>query len=550
MLSRSAALVFSAVLLFPALARSASQDQPKPNAPDSSAQPPYVIQTTTRLVQVTVIVHDGKGSPITGLKKEDFTLLDSGKPQQIAFFSATAPSSGDPHPPAPNVFTNRSDLKGQDPGNIVVILFDALNTSFLDQAYARQHVLRFLQHVKPQDRIAIFALTNDLLPLHDFSEDVASLQSSVDRFSPRLLAAFDASHPDNFHVSALANEPSWMAFENHVNNATAEIADYEVSNRYRLTYEAISRIADYVANIPGHKSLIWVTDGIPIQIGDGKIGVPDRDVFRLDDSTLPGAAGSANLNGIARILNRVDMAIYPVDARGVEVDDSASAFFSRGAVRDTYQSLADDSGGKAFYGNNDIAGSINAAVEDDRFTYTLGYYPDHGTWDGKFRKIKIALNLPGSHLRYRPGYFALQERPGDTIMRTDLAEAARTPLDATALGVTVKGKTLEPTSSRQLQLQISLDPKQFLLHDQNNRKEGGLDLLFLQKDSAGKYLAAEKQHFDINFKPKEYTSLAKTGLILQRRLAIDPASDQIRVFVRDVGSGQLGSVTIPVKTFF
>ena len=550
MLSRSAALVFSAVLLFAALARTASQDQPKPNAPDSSGPPPYLIQTTTRLVQVTVIVHDGKGSPITGLKKEDFTLLDSNKPQQIAFFSATAPSSGDPHPPAPNVFTNRSDLKGQDPGNIVVILFDALNTSFLDQAYARQHVLRFLQHVKPQDRIAIFALTNDLLPLHDFSEDVASLQSSVDRFSPRLLAAFDASHPDNFHVSALANEPSWMAFENHVNNATAEIADYEVSNRYRLTYEAISRIADYVANIPGHKSLIWVTDGIPIQIGDGKIGVPDRDVFRLDDSTLPGAAGSANLNGIARILNRVDMAIYPVDARGVEVDDSASAFFSRGAVRDTYQSLADDSGGKAFYGNNDIAGSINAAVEDDRFTYTLGYYPDHGTWDGKFRKIKIALNLPGSHLRYRPGYFALQERPGDTIMRTDLAEAARTPLDATALGVTVKGKTLEPTSSRQLQLQISLDPKQFLLHDQNNRKEGGLDLLFLQKDSAGKYLAAEKQHFDINFKPKEYTSLAKTGLILQRRLAIDPASDQIRVFVRDVGSGQLGSVTIPVKTFF
>ncbi len=45
---------------------------------------------------------------------------------------------------------------------------------------------------------------------------------------------------------------------------------------------------------------------------------------------------------------------------------------------------------------------------------------------------------------------------------------------------------------------------QFLLHDQDSHKEGGLDLLFLQKDSAGNIVAAEKQHFDVNFKQREY----------------------------------------------
>ncbi len=551
MRSYSAALVFPAVLLIPFVASAAPQSQSKPDTSNTTAEQPYVIRSSTRLVQVNVVVQNEKGVPITGLKKENFTVLDNGKPQEIAFFSATVPSHKVPHPMAPNSFTNRSDIKGQDPGATVVILFDSLNTSFEDQAYARNHILRFLQTVKPQDRVAIFALTTQLLVLHDFTEDVASLQSSVARFSPQLLAAFDASHPDNFHVPALANDPSWRVFEGHVNNANGEIADSYVINRFQITYAAIVAIADYVASIPGHKSLVWVSDGIPIQLGSDHIGIPDRDDFRIDNSSVPGMPRTSDLSGLARLLNRVDMAIYPIDAHGVDVDDSASAFNMRQDQRDSFRVLADDTGGKAFYGTNDIKGAINSAVEDNRYTYTLGFYPNHGAWDGKFRKIKIGLDITGSRLRYRRGYFAFPERSGNEVsMRTDLAEAGRSPLDATALGVTVNGKTLAPSSARLLQLQVTLDPKQFLLRDQGNRKQGGLDLLFLQKDSAGNFLVAEKQHFEVNFSQTEYAALAKAGLILQRKLAINPTSTEIRVLVRDGGSGALGSVTFPVKTFF
>jgi VWFA-related protein len=551
MRSYSAALVFPAVLLFPFVASASPQSQSKPDTSNTTTEQPYVIRSSTRLVQVNVVVQNEKGVPITGLKKEDFTVLDNGKPQEIAFFSAAVPSHTVPRPLAPMVFTNRSDLKGQDPGATVVILFDSLNTSFEDQAYARHHILRFLQSVKPQDRVAIFALTTHLLALHDFTEDVASLQSSVARFSPQLLAAFDASHPDNFHVPALASDPSWRVFEGHVNNASGEIADSYIINRFQITYAAVLALADYVANIPGHKSLVWVSDGIPIQLGSDRIGIPDRDDFRIDNSSVPGMPGSSDLSGLARLLNRVDMAIYPIDAHGVEVDDSASAFHMRQDQRDSFRVLADDTGGKAFYGTNDITGAINSAVEDNRYTYALGFYPNHGVWDGKFRKIKINLDVSGSRLRYRRGYFAFRERSENEVtMRTDLAEAGRSPLDATALGVTVRGKTLAPTSTRRLQLQVTLDAKQFLLHDQDNRKQGGLDLLFLQKDSAGNFLAAEKQHFDVNFKPREYDALAKSGLVLQHRLSINPTAAEIRVLVRDSGSGSLGSVTFPVKTFF
>ncbi len=272
----SVSLVFYAALLFPIAGRADAQSQPKPDSSDAAAREPYVIRATTRLVQVSVVVQDRNGAPITGLKKTDFTVFDDGKPQEIAFFSATAPTHAVPHPLAANIFTNRSDLKGQDPGATIVILFDALNTSFEDQAYARQHILRFLQSVKPQDRVAIFALTTHLVTLHDFSQDAAALATSVGGFSPHLLTAFDASHPANFSVPALANDPFWKSFEDHVNNANGEIADSSVVDRFRTTYASVVAIADYVANIPGHKSLVWVSGGIPIQLA-----APTTLVFRI-----------------------------------------------------------------------------------------------------------------------------------------------------------------------------------------------------------------------------------------------------------------------------
>jgi VWFA-related protein len=447
-----------------------------------------------------------------------------------------------------NVFSNHPKLEGQEPGATFVILFDELNTSFLDQAYARQHVLRFLQSVKPQDRVAIFALTENLVVLHDFSEDAESLRNSVERFSPRLLAAFDASHPDNFHVPALANDASWKAFEDHVNNANGEIADLSTINRFQSTYAAIEAIAIYVAPVPGHKSLVWVSGGIPIQIGAGQIGAADRESAQSNSRAI-GTSDARDLNGLAGILNRADMALYPIDAHGIDVSDASADFFTRQDLRDSSRLLADKTGGKAFYGTNDIARAMGSAVNDDRYTYTLGFYPNHGTWNGEFRKIKISLPIEGAHLRYRGGYFAFPRRSESEAARTDLQEAARSPLDATGLDVSVRVKPVAPSSDHLLQVQVTVDPKQFLLRDEDSRRKGGLDLLFLEKDAAGTFLVAEKQHFDVNFSRREYDSLAKNGLVLQRRLAINTGSSDVRILVRDAGSGTMGSVTIPVSKY-
>lgn len=317
MLSRSAHLALFAILLLPLAASARPQSQTASGTQSGNLQQPRAIQTTTRLVQVSVIVQDKSGASITGLKKQDFKLFDDGALQEIAFFSSTTPARMSPHPLPPNVFTNRSDLTGKEPGEIIIILYDELNTSFEDQAYARQHILRFLKSIRPQDHVAIFALTSDLLVLHSFSDDSVALANSVNRFSPQLTAAFEASHPANFNVPALENDPFWKSFEGRVNGANAEIADAATDDRYRATYAAFMAIADYVANIPGRKSLVWVSGGIPIDIGTTRIGVPDRDSLHLWNTSAPGMTANKNLGGLAGVLNRVDMAIYPIDAHGI-----------------------------------------------------------------------------------------------------------------------------------------------------------------------------------------------------------------------------------------
>ncbi len=135
-------------------------------------------------------------------------------------------------------------------------------------------------------------------------------------------------------------------------------------------------------------------------------------------------------------------------------------------------------------------------------------------------------------------------------IKAELQQAAMSPLDATFLGMIVGGKAVDPLTARNLDLKIKLDPTQFLLEQSGDRRVGALDLFFLQRDAAGIVLTAEKQHLGLNFEEKQYEVLAKEGIILERHVAVQPQAAEIRIVVRDASSDALGSVTVPVKTFF
>src|SRR5580692_6079493 len=108
---------FVAAFIF-ATAATAQQDAPTPT-----------FSAATKLVEVDVVAR-GKDGPATGLTKEDFTLLDNGKPQKISFFSVrvartSGPVSGLAAVPLPaGAVSNRLERGGEVSGNTTVLLID------------------------------------------------------------------------------------------------------------------------------------------------------------------------------------------------------------------------------------------------------------------------------------------------------------------------------------------------------------------------------------------------------------------------------------------
>src|ERR1017187_9522630 len=546
-----------------------------------------VIRSTVRLVQVSVVVEDKKGNPVTNLKPEDFTLLDDGNPQKIAFFTPATPPPAEPQSQAaprasllpPNAFTNRYDLKGQDPPAAATgVLFDSLNTAPNDQSFVRKEVIHFLESLKPQDHVAVYGLTTQLLILHDFTRDSADLVAAANKFSPKELAAFDATHtPDIDLVSLGADPKGWGPLQNSLNNAKGMISDQYTQDRVAMTVEAMSAIANHVSSIPGRKNIVWISGGLPIQLGASSIGQPvDARAGKVNDMGIPvNRLPPPDREGVVRFdemvrqvadaLNRSNIAMYAIDAKGVELDPAMDVSKPAGLLgdkvrerdttvlnaeqdaRDASKLLADRTGGLAFFGNNDIRAAVRRAFDDGRYAYNIAFYPNHGQWDGKFREIKIQSKA-GLRLRYRSGYYASPDRASSKAEIADvLQQAAESPLDSTNLGMIISGKGAK--DSRAVELHIGIDPKQLLLQSSGDRRKGAVDLFFLQRDAAGKRVAAEEQHLELNIEEKQYEYLSKVAMVLDRHVTIAPQSTELRVVLRDAGSGSLGSVTLPAMAF-
>lgn len=331
------------------------------------------------------------------------------------------------------------------------------------------------------------------------------------------------------------------------------------NRRGELTAKALEAIADHMATIPGRKNLVWVSGSIPFTILTESFESPSRQGGTTGPYTL----------AAARALNRANMAVYPVDASGVVTNAAMdpsnpndlkcidcipsgptpkSGMFVRENNLTSERILADQTGGLAFYGTNDIGKVMKRAFDDGRYAYTIGFYPNHGQWDGKYRKIKIQVKTAGAQLRYRVGYFAEAEHgDSEAQAKADLEEAALSPLDATRLGMIVSGKMFGPVSERRVELHVALDPKQLLLKSVGQRERGAVDLYFVQRNAQGETVAAESLRIGLNLEEKQYEYLSKAGLILGRHLKIEPAALELRVLVRDAGSEALGSVTMPVS---
>src|SRR5437667_12517119 len=150
----------------------------------STELPAPTIRVTTHLVLIDAVVTDKQGNPIAGLRPEDFVVEENGTAQKIATFAGPVESTAGPASLPPGIYSNRSQYRSTGP--VTVMLLDAINTPFSDQAYARRQMLSFVQdQYKPDQRKAVFTLSGSLNVLQDFTTDPQILYAALQRFRPR-----------------------------------------------------------------------------------------------------------------------------------------------------------------------------------------------------------------------------------------------------------------------------------------------------------------------------------------------------------------------------
>ena len=495
------------------------------------AQDQPLVHVNTRLVEVDVVVRNSHG-PVAGLTKQDFTILDKGKPQEIAVFSVKSARGGAAAAPVPaavppGVAANRIAVANDAPTGATVVLVDRLNTAFEFQPYMDQQLLQLLGSMKAGSPIALYTLGRDLNPVYDFTED------------PARLLRVAASLADK----TIPLQPGDERTAKKVKTALEETLNLEQVDRPQVTFEALKRISQHLNAVHGRKGLVWLSGSFPLRNSRVLRGTPDAE--RIEDTS--------------EAMNDSNMAIYPVDVKGL----SAAVRFSRRAVTiapfgaDVMNELAKETGGQAFYNSNDISGAVQNAIQDAEATYTLGFYPNGDALDGKFHPIQVKVAKEeltrGADVRYREGYVASEATPPDKTRRRaqgaklSLDDILDDPLDANAVGIAA---VAAPVANKPgtIEVKVQVDVADLLLQMAGGKWTGAMDLAVRWTDSKK---AVQKVHrFAINATEPQLRALLASGFLRQELLEIGTAAasedGEIQVAVQDHETGAAGSVRVPL----
>jgi VWFA-related protein len=561
---------------------SPQQSSAAPARKDDSTRVVYesatVLRAVTRLVVVDVVATDDEGKVVTDLKKEDFSISENNKQQQITAFSfqhplppGTAPVHEVKVNLQPNIFTNVPSYRPD--GALNVLLLDGLNTNFANQAYARQQMLKYLDKIPEGRPIAVYMLSSKLRMLQDFTSDPEVLRKVVKNLKGEISPVLDNPAggqeiellPPGMADSGLVSQDVLTAMQEFENERVA----FQTDIRVRYTLDAMNSLARMLSGYPGRKNLIWVSEAFPINLDpDFTLSVGSFDSMRNY---------AAQIAETSEHMVDAQIAVYPIDARGLvgssyfDASSSGNDKFGRSlgrggrlgqaisqessqlqAVHGTMQDLAQRTGGKAFYNRNDLDSAIRSSIEDGSTYYTLAYYPENKNWDGKFRKIHVKVARDHVKLRYRVGYFAADPR---AINKHDQKHEAAAFGQALSLDYPIStalrfhAGVVQPSekTKNKVLVNFGIDPHAITFEKQDDGlQHASLDCAVQVYTDKGKLLKTQASTVNAQLKPETFARVMETIFPCQQYLDLEPGNYLLRLGVLDHASSLIGTTNARV----
>ena len=307
------------LLMLPMAAAAQTASQAPANTP--------TLRTGVQLVVEDVVVTGKNGAPVHGLQQGDFTVLENKVEQSIKGFEEHTGAAVRPPTALPaGVFSNVPDTAGRV---VNVLLLDGLNTPPQSQVYLRGQLVKFLETERPGTQTALFTLNYRLRLLQDFTADPELLKLAVRaqgaQFSPLLNRELNdqpAHKASEALTNMIAEHPELASVLESIQSSLLDMQARQVSQqmqvRARITMEALEQLARYLAGVPGRKNLLWFSGSFPTYI--------QRDIQTTGDVFAGQADLRDELKRTETILARNQVAMYPIDARGLEAAPLARCF--------------------------------------------------------------------------------------------------------------------------------------------------------------------------------------------------------------------------------
>lgn len=537
-----------------------------------------IFRAGTTLVEFTIVATDQSGRPVTDLMQNDITIVQNGKPQQVAFFrfegDAFGPGAVEParEPIAPGLFTNRSEYFPGPARNVTAIVVDTLNTLPEDQVVMRAQVMQYLHALAPNTRVAVYALGTSVRILHDFTDDLEALRARLAKHNIELnvqsVAAdelvrrqlMEAEHfndavdqyvGDETEEQAKADAEAAAEFERTRGRlARAEEYFQEQLHMRRITQTiaSLEALGNHLSGIPGRKNMVWISGGVPMV----NQGAYDRWITSYAEQ----------VRGLAHRLATQGITVYPVDAKGLRVGFLGTNTTAQGTSKGqterqqlrpltrendnriwgTMDFLADVTGGRSFRNTNDLAAGVRAAATDLRGSYSVGFYvPDNS--DNRWREFDVRVSRPGVRVLHRKGYMALA--PVKQPVNWTQAEwhaAMQNPLGST--GIRLDARADAVAGGINVLIQIAADDLYY--KRVNGAPVTDLEIAFGER-TAKEWTRVRRDGAIITIKENPQQAAKPTIVRFSKMWTVDPETRQVRLIVRDRMTGRFGALDMPLN---
>ena len=394
----------------------------------SPQQAEDVVKIFTELRQTDVMVFDAKGKFVDGLNREDFELRVDGKPTPITFFERVEAGAGNEEAQwlAARDRPTSNTAKEASPttyGRKVLFFVDDIHLSPTSIVQARDLIRKYIDYEQTENdevqilsasgRVGFFQqLTDNKIVLRKATERLTYYQRTGKDYDVPPMSSYQAFQIErgdtdalDYFVDELIKHNRLIPRQQAVDIVRARAANLmrQASQWVLKTLGALDQTIREAASVPGRKVLFFISDG-----------------FLLNSNYTDMSNAIRSLGSSAA---RAGVVIYSIDARGLVVTlvndgtggDPTGRLLraSQGEVfafQDPLNALAQDSGGRALFNNNDLYRAVENGLKETSFYYLLGWTPEKtGDNPNKFRRLELAvIGRPELTVRVRKGSFNLE----------------------------------------------------------------------------------------------------------------------------------------------